>query len=174
MRLLIVLIAASLMAVTPAVALTEKERQLARQALSELQEAKAQFADAKAKLASADERAATAEQEAANARQFADQTQEKAAVLSKQIDVANSNELRLAQENAKMKPIYDRVTRWFGLGAIIFGLGMLLKNVFIAAAIVAVAFFIASFIFPAVGPLAMRLFKIVVSFLFIRKKSSNG
>jgi hypothetical protein len=151
-KILSILLALTL-AATPAYALTPKERKVVQKALTDLREAKREYADAQAKLALADERAVQAEQNAADAWGHATVTYEKALTLSKQIDTAHKNEQTMANAVAKMKPVYDKCMRWFGVGAILFGFGMLFKHTLIAAAVLLVLAAILWFAVPLARPI---------------------
>ena len=57
-------------------------------------------------------------------------------------------------ERNKMKPVYDQCTKWFGLGAFVFGFKMLLRNLLVLAvvgAVLAAAIWGLSFASPFFG-----------------------
>lgn len=63
---------------------------------------------------------------------------------------------RAAKENAEMRPIVEQVNKWCGLGAFVYGIERILHCLmWLAIGIVAlvVLFFVASLIFPALGPI---------------------
>ncbi len=158
-----------------AAALTTNERQLVRTARQEIAAGIAKFGEMDAKLqvaglqaTEAAQRALEAEQNAQAAQDSASETGRRIETLSSDIDKAQKRADALATENAKMKPVYDRVHKWFGLGAIFFGLGLLAKNVFILVAVGGVALLVASFFLPVIGVVVGRLWRSILG-LFHRK-----
>jgi hypothetical protein len=113
------------------------------------------FADAKTALADAAQRAGDAEQSATSALAAA-------ADLQKQVDTAYAREKALATDNAKMKPVYDEVRGYWGLGAIFYGIKELLKHLIIAAIVVViliVLIIIGSVVLQIVFPWLIPIFR---------------
>jgi hypothetical protein len=118
-----------------ALALTPAERRVVEDARGKLKEATAQFEQVKAKLgdagrqieeankhaAESDARAAAAETHAASADQHAAETDLAAKKTGEEIETAHKNEQTMANAVAEMKPIYDQVYKYWGIGAIILG-----------------------------------------------------
>jgi hypothetical protein len=90
-----------------------------------------QLMQAAAELAEADQRAASAEQHARATDGYAK-------VLESRVDEAYIRELALAKDNVKIKPIYEQCTKWWGLGAVLYGFGQLAKHLLILAAVLIV------------------------------------
>jgi hypothetical protein len=151
-----------------ALALTPAERRVVEDARGKLKEATAQFEQVKAKLgdagrqieeankhaAESDARAAAAETHAASADQHAAETDLAAKKTGEEIETAHKNEQTMANAVAEMKPIYDQVYKYWGIGAIILGFQILAKHLLILAAVligIGLALWIASFFFPVIG-----------------------
>lgn len=151
-----------------ALALTPAERSVLRDARSQLKTAISQFQDVNVKLgdagkqieaanqhaAEADGRAAAAETHAASADQHAAETDAKAKKTGEEIETAHKNEQTMANAVAVMKPIYDQVYKYWGIGAIILGFQILGKHLLILAAVligIGLALWIASFFTPVIG-----------------------
>jgi hypothetical protein len=100
-------------------------------AQQQLHEGMSQFEQAQSKVAEADQRAASAEQHARATDGYAK-------VLEGRVNEAYTRELTLAKDNAKIKPVYEQCTKWWGLGAILYGFGQLAKHLLILAAVLAV------------------------------------
>jgi hypothetical protein len=127
--------------------LTPDERKIVQHAKTELTTAQADYTAAKDALAAADQRAADAEAHATD-------TDKAAAVLKKQTDDLYTEALTLKSLNAKMQPVYDACTKWFGAGAIIFGVKDLLKHLMwfaLGAGVLVIALYALSFAFPILG-----------------------
>ncbi len=158
-RILLVL----LVSVTPALALTAKERKIALHAKEELALGREQFAQAAQHAQDADKRADEAEQHARD-------TESSAQALQKQIDAHQKNEELLAGQVKKYKPFWDTGHKLWGIGAIGLGIGILLKHIFILIAVVLVLVLILwalSFAFPVIRP-AFMLIEAFFASLFTR------
>lgn len=130
-----------------AMALTAQERKIIEAAQAQIEIAMQDYAATKTALTNAQQAAADAEGHAA-------QTDQAAGVLKKQVDDAYAREKALAADNAKMKPVYDEVRKYWGLGAIMYGIKELVKHLFITIIVVAVllvGIIVLSFFFPVVG-----------------------
>ena len=114
-----------------AMALTAQERKIIQAAQSQIEIAIQDYAATKTALTNAQQQAADADSHAAI-------TDQAAGVLKKQVDDAYAREKALAIENAKMKPVYDECTKWFGLGAFVYGFKELIKHLLILAGVVIV------------------------------------
>ncbi len=128
-------------------ALTPAERKVVQHARTELTTAQKDYSDAKTSLAAADQRAADAEAHAAT-------TDQAAGVLQKQTDAIYKEALTLKAMNAKMQSVYDSCTKWFGAGAIVFGVKDLLKHLMwfaLGAGVLVIALYALSFAFPIFG-----------------------
>jgi hypothetical protein len=101
---------------SPTFALTKKERALVTVIQTEVREGIKDLSESHAALAQAAQRADEAEKHAAD-------TDAAIGVVKKQIDVEHATVIAFAKLNAKMKPVYDQVTKWCGFGAIIYGIG---------------------------------------------------
>jgi hypothetical protein len=142
MKQLLILLAIACLALTPA------ERNIVTDAKKHLDAAKAENIQAW-------DSAQSAWNTAAEADAHAKQTDAEAATVRQQIEVAHKNEQALATSNAKMKPVYEQCTKWWGIGAILYGFGQLAKHLLILLAVLvvlAVAVLVLSFFFPAMGP----------------------
>jgi hypothetical protein len=130
-----------------AFALTPQERKIIEAAQAQIEIAMQDYAATKTALT-------TAQQAAIDADAHAAQTDQAAGVLKKQVDDAYAREKALASDNAKMKPVYDEVRKYWGLGAIFYGIKELVKHLLITIIVVGVLLVgvaILSFFFPVVG-----------------------
>lgn len=117
-------------------------------------DAKLALKEATERLRVSQEYAAWADTELANAWRYEVEVGERVSTLSGQIDAAHKHEQELADWQAKYEPVIKQVNKWFGLGAIIYGVKKLAGNILILAAVLAVAtglIYALSFVFPFVG-----------------------
>jgi hypothetical protein len=110
--------------------LPPKQEGIVLLARKELDTAMSQFAEGALKIAKADARAEAAEIHALNTEKYAED-------LSKKIDAAHKREEVLAKDNLKMKPVYELCTKWWDLGAFVYGFKQLFKHLLILGAVVA-------------------------------------
>src|SRR6267378_3899391 len=115
---------------TSAFALTPNERKIVQHAQSTLRQAITQYNDAQAKVATADQQIAAADQRAAEAAAHAKTTDDAIGVLQKDIKAAHDREVALKAENDKMKPVYDKVRSYWGLGGVVYGIQLFAKHLF--------------------------------------------
>lgn len=140
-NLLLVVLATSVLALTPA------ERKLVERAKTHLQEAKKEKAASDAEVILADQRATESEN-------HVKETDDKLVTLNGDIKKAHDNEKILAAENDKMRPVYEKCNRWWGIGAIAWGFGRLFRNLLITAvalAVLAGVLWGLSFFFPVIA-----------------------
>ncbi len=140
--------------------LTPAERKVVQHAKTELSTAQTDYQAAKDALAAADQRAADAEAHAKD-------TDKAAKVLRKQTDELYKETTTLKALNEKMKTVYDSCTKWFGAGAIVFGVKDLLKHMLwfaLGAGVLVIAVYALSFVFPIFG---IGLAVVVKFFTFI-------
>jgi len=133
--------------VSPAFALTKRERALVTVIQTEVREGIKDLSQSHAALEQADARAAEAEKHAAD-------TDVAIGIVKKQVDVEHATVIAFAKLNAKMKPVYDQVTKWCGFGAIIYGIGRIvhcLMWLVIGIVVLIVAVIVLSIAFPAFG-----------------------
>lgn len=139
--LILLLFAASAFALTPT------ERKIVQHAQTELHAGIAKYNEA-------DARAAAAAQHAGEADAHANDTDGKLKVLSGEIETAHKNEQTLAGQVKKYKGFWDAGHKYWGIGAIGLGIGLLFKHLLIAAAVLlalGVGLYIASFFFPVIS-----------------------
>lgn len=123
-----------------------------------ISDAKLALKEATERLRVSQEYADWADTELANAWRYETEAGERISALGGQIDAAHKHEQELADWQAKYEPVIKEVNKWFGLGAIIYGVKKLARNIFIllgVLAIAAAALYALSFAFPFVG-LAFR------------------
>jgi ABC-type multidrug transport system fused ATPase/permease subunit len=146
-----------------ALALTPAERKTVQHARTELTTAQKDYTDAKTALAAADQRAQDAELHAQATDQFA-------GTLQKQVDTEHTEAQRLANLNAKMKPVYDQCTKWLSLGAFVYGFKELIKHLLILAAVgvglMALVYGL-SFAFPVFGAILAFIHSILSKVLAV-------
>lgn len=95
-----------------------------------------------------------ADQEIKRAWDWGGQVDKNLGVLKSEIDTAHENEKRALADNARMQPVYDAVTRWWDLGAFVWGFQQLLKHLLIltiAASLLTGVLWGLSFLFPVIG-----------------------
>lgn len=119
-KYLIVLIAGLSLALSPA------EKKLVHQARAELKKAQTEYSQAKSETAQA-----KLENEAS--AQHAKETEDRIAPLSAAIDASHKNEQRLGDLVQKYEPFYIQGHKWWGIGAIIAGFGILATHLLILA-----------------------------------------
>jgi hypothetical protein len=112
------------------VGLPPKQQNYVEQAKTELHRGMSQFAEAAIKIANADKRASEAELHAAF-------TGTALNALGTEINKAYEREKTLAKDNARMKPVYELCTKWWDLGAFVYGFKQLFKHLLILGAVVA-------------------------------------
>jgi hypothetical protein len=158
-KLLIIALALSCVALTP------QEKKVALKAKNELAEARKERDQAKGELAQA-------QQAASDSSISANQAGERANGLQKQVDSEHAQLQTAVNSNAKMKPVYDRVNKYWGIGGIIYGFGQLFKHILILLAVlvgIAILLVVASFFFPALGPILSFVLSIWNRFLALFK-----
>jgi DNA-binding protein YbaB len=111
-------------------------------------------------------------QRAEEAETHAAQTDASVTDLGKQIDTAHANEEKAVKYNLYAKPIVDKVNKYWGIGAIMYGFGRLFKHLIILALVViglailaVILYFVMSFFFPAIMPF-VRMVGSVLGSLF--------
>lgn len=143
-----------------ALALTPAERTVVQQAQIELRAGKADYAQAQSDLAAADKRAADAET-------HAKQTDTANTALANDIKTYAAKAEAIAQQNVKMKLVYDECTKWMDLGAFVFGFKQLAKHLMwfaIGGVLLVVVLYGLSFAFPVIGlglSIVVKLFAFV-------------
>jgi len=126
--------------------------------------AKAQLEDALKEQQHSKDLAAWAMQSNQEAWDFAASTKAAADLTGKEINTAHQHEKEQAAYIGKMEPVYKAVTRWFSLGAFVWGTQQLFKHLLILALFgtgLMLAFWGLTFVFPFLLP----AFRIVTSFL---------
>lgn len=149
-RLFLIALACACLALTPA------ERKI-------VEHAKAQLEGAQTELKQAQDYAQWADKSQADAWTFAGQTDAAAKKTGQEIETAHKHEQDQAAYIAKIEPVYKAVTRWWGLGAFVWGIEELLKHLLILALFgtgLMLAFWGLTFVFPFLLP----AFHLVVAF----------
>lgn len=119
-----------------------------------ISDAKLALREATERLRVSQEYAVWADTELANAWRYEKEVGERVSTLSGQIDAAHKHEKELADWQAKYEPVIKQVNKWFGVGAIIYGVKKLAGNLLILAAVLALAtgiIYALSFAFPIFG-----------------------
>ncbi len=130
-----------------AYALTPQERKVLTQARTEIRAGKAQYDQSRLDLAAA-------QKETADALNHIQVTEGANATLAQGIKREHTENVANAAAAAKYKPVYDACTRWFGAGAIVFGVKDLLKHMLwfaLGAGVLVIALYALSFAFPIFG-----------------------
>ncbi len=151
MRYLLILLAVACLALTPA------ERKI-------VEHARAQLGDALKEQQHSKDLADWAMKSNQEAWDFANATKAAADVTAQEINVAHKHEQDQAAYIGKMEPVYKAVTRWFSLGAFVWGTQQLLKHLIILALFgtgLMLAFWGLTFLFPFLLP----AFRIVTGLL---------
>lgn len=123
-----------------AMGLTPRERTIVKHAQEHLYVAGLQFNAAQAHAKAADDAMVEANRHLATAE--------------KEVKDAHQREINLAKDNDKMRPVYLKVTSKWGLGAIFFGIALLLKHLLILGLVILslmAALYALSFMFPVIG-----------------------
>lgn len=123
-----------------AMGLTPRERTIVKHAQEHLYVAGLQFNAAQEHAKAADDAMVEANRRLATAE--------------KEVKDAHQREIDLAKDNEKMRPVYKQVTSKWGLGAIFFGIALLLKHLLILGLVIlslAAALYALSFMFPVIG-----------------------
>jgi hypothetical protein len=127
--------------------LTPKEREIVLHAKGQLEAAQKEQQHSK-------DLADWAMQSNQEAWDFAAATKAAADKTGIEIDIAHQHEKDQAAYIGKMEPVYKAVTRWWDLGAFVWGVKQLLKHLlilaFVGAALAAVVYGL-SFLFPIIG-----------------------
>lgn len=146
----------SMFALWGLLALTPAEKSSVSKALSKVTQAQAEYARAKAETATAWEYAGNADARAA-------ETDAKIGPLQEQINASHENEQRLGNLVAKYQPFYILGHKFWGVGGIIQGFGILATHLLILIAFLALlvlGIWALSLVFPVFGP----IFAIISSF----------
>ena len=99
--------------------------------------------------------AAWADQEQKTAWDFAATQKTQIDQLQKDIKTSHDNEQTMANAVQKMKKVYDAVTRWWSLGAFVWGVQQLIKHLLILAifgTVLMLVFWGLTFVFPFLLP----------------------
>lgn len=104
----------------------------------------------------------------AKAQDKTDETLTRIEPLEKAIKTSHKNEVELAQKLTKYEAFWTSGHKWFGLGAIALGVGLILKHLFIGLAILVVLGILLAIFFPAVLPILRTTFGAAWS--WIRRK----
>lgn len=142
-------------------ALTPAEKKAIQQAKDYVDKAKQENIEAWGEAKQAWDKAYDAEQHAKN-------TDVEITKTKKQIEEAHKNEQRLGDENAKMKPVYDQVNKYWGIGGIIYGFQRLAKHLLILLAVLvglALIIWVVSLFVPWLKPLIGIFNNILTSIL---------
>jgi hypothetical protein len=137
--------------------LTPKEREIVLHAKNQLEAAVAEQQHSK-------DLAAWAMQSNQEAWDYAGQTKAAADLTGQEIKTAHQHEKEQASYITKLEPVYKAVTRWFSLGAFVWGTQQLLKHLVILALFgigLMLAFWGLTFVFPFLLP----VFRIVTGLL---------
>lgn len=130
-----------------AFALTPAERKQLQEIQGYVRQGQIEYQQAMSAVGEADQRASLAEEHAAT-------TDTAIENVRKDIKAAHDREVTLGKDNAKMKPVYDECVSKWGIGAILFGIKRLTRNLLITAlvgaALVAILYGL-SFAFPIFG-----------------------
>lgn len=110
----------------PLFGMTGEEQAIVHTVRDQIRMAKIQFNNALAQIAISDGRASVAEGQVKYLL-------ESLRVLDLEIKDHVDNERKLADEVENMRPIYKLATSWYGIGAIVLGVGLLVKHLFILA-----------------------------------------
>jgi hypothetical protein len=97
-------------------ALTKKERALVTVIQSEVREGINDLSQSHTELANA-------QKQILDTQHYAFETDKAIGVVKAKAAEEHKNLVAFAKLNAKMKPVYDQVTKWCGFGAIVYGLG---------------------------------------------------
>lgn len=127
-----------------AVALTPNERKMVQTIQAQVREGQADYDAARAGWARADEQTAAAQA-------TADQAAADLKAAQSKFDAVN-------KDNERMKPVYDQCTSHWGLGAIAYGIGELVKHLLILLAVIvvlAIGIWILSIAAPVTAPFIM-------------------
>jgi hypothetical protein len=157
-RFVFTLLALTCLALTPA------ERKLVQATQAELHQAQSEYTKAKDQATLADLRAADAQKTAAD-------TNVKLADAQKQIKEYSDKADAIAAERDKMKPVYDRVNKGWGLGAIWYGIQDLSKHLLwvgLGVLGLVVVLYALSFAFPAIGAalaVVTSVFRVIAAFI---------
>lgn len=120
--------------------LTPRERTIVKHAQEHLYVAGLQFNAAQEHAKAADDAMVLSNRHLATAEQ--------------EVKDAHQREINLAKDNDKMRPVYLKVTSKWGLGAIFFGITLLLKHLLILGLVIlslTAALYALSFMFPVIG-----------------------
>lgn len=146
-------------ALPSASALTAQERKIIQAAQAQIEQAMQNYTATKSALTDAQQQAADADAHAAK-------TDQAAGVLKKQVDDAYNQEKTLATENAKMKPVYYECTKWWSLGAFVYGAKEVVKHTLILAlvgGVLVIGLLVLSFFFPLLVPILTGIFGAIES-----------
>ena len=144
-------------------ALTPKEREIVLHAKAQLEAAQAEQKHSK-------DLADWAMQSNQEAWDFAASTKAAADQTGREIDIAHQHEKDQAAYIGTMEPVYKAVTRWFSLGAFVWGAQQLVKHLLILA-LFATGLLLALWALTFVFPFLMPIFQIVINFftMILRK-----
>lgn len=130
-------------------ALTPVEKRAVNKAITKIAEAQAHYADSDKKIIEA-----WAYASKADARAF--ETDAKIGPLQEQINVSHKNEEELAKKVGKYEPFWKMGHRWFGIGGILQGFGILATHALILIGFIVIAliaFWGLSLAFPILRPI---------------------
>lgn len=102
-----------------------------------------------------------ADQELQNAWTWGETLDKELATVKQDIQISHDNEVKAVAENQKMKPVYDKVHKYWGIGGIIFGFQRLAKHLFIVSIVLVVVGIVLVVLFPTV---ILPFFKMIASF----------
>jgi hypothetical protein len=143
-----------------AMGLTPQERKIIEAAQAQIEIAMQDYTATKTALSNAEQATQDADAHAAA-------TDQAAGVLQTKVDDAYKREKALAADNAKMLPIYKRVTGpWWapGLGGIIYGVERLSRFILIFIAVAVVLVILLVIFVPAIIPFLEMVGSVVLSF----------
>ncbi len=127
-------------------ALTPVEKRIVQHAKDQLSQAQQESVILKDELSQAQGEAALSALSAQSAESKAKTAQDQAVAEHAQL-------VKAVDQNAKMKKVYDACTKWWGLGAILYGIGSLLKHVLIGIAFIVVVMILLMIFVPAAAPI---------------------
>ena len=143
-----------------ALGLTTNETKIVQHAQKGLVEAQRDYKDQRIKTEEAEKRAEEADREAQKANDNAAKTSQNIEIVAKQVDDAYEREKALVTRVNQLQELEKEVNSYWGLGAILYGIKVLLKHLFILGIIVAVLGATLYFLVPA----AIPFIKMILSF----------
>jgi hypothetical protein len=142
-RILFIILSALCLALTPA------ERKLALDAKNHLTEVAKERDAAKSELAQA-------WQSSKDGWDSANVTNQKAIKAEGEVKKEHEQLEKAVAQNSKMRKVYDACTRWWGIGAILFGISSLFKHIFILTIVLVAVGLVLSIVAPAILPIIFK------------------